>query len=416
MQRFAAGDMKNIATGHATFAPEQSNRLTSVYYDSDIEQTISHLSVNTFGVPLFFNRLRGDERFRVGQVDYPAPTFDQVTREYVQAVNELPLLADQGDGMKSFIGLATAVLTGQEQILLIDEPEAFLHPPQAKALGRWVGRQSQQLNRQIFFSTHDSNFLLGLLESGSSVCLLHLTREGTKNHLYELNTDAVQDLWKDPVLHYSNVLQGLFCQQAVICEADADCRFFYAGLSELAHEKQISMAADETLFIPANGKSHVPAFASTLTPLHTKLFTILDFDVLRVKNDIKKIVESFGHIWDTSLENEYMLMARGVNGNQRWEELKHTGISGFPSGEAYQSLRRLVDHLAEYGILILPVGELEDLDKNVASEGTSAKPLHGAKWVNTMLKENKHKTNSEARKILSRVLQTFVVEKPSTLK
>lgn len=226
----------------------------------------------------------------------------------------------------------------------------------------------------------------------------------------------MQDLWKDPVLHYSNVLQGLFCQQAVICEADADCRFFYAGLSELAHEKQISMAADETLFIPANGKSHVPAFASTLTPLHTKLFTILDFDVLRVKNDIKKIVESFGHIWDTSLENEYMLMARGVNGNQRWEELKHTGISGFPSGEAYQSLKRLVDHLAEYGILILPVGELEDLDKNVASEGTSAKPLHGAKWVNTMLKENKHKTNSEARKILSRVLQTFVVEKPSTLK
>lgn len=406
---FPAGEMKGIATQQASFSSQgQVNHLSAVYEDATVEKTISELSLNTFGLPLLFSRLRDDERFRVGTISCETPTMDKISKEYVNEIKNLPTLDEQGDGMKSFIGLVTAILTGKEQMLLVDEPEAFLHPPQAKALGRWVGKQNRNMDKQLFFATHDSNFLLGLLESGSPISLIHLTREGKVNHLYDLDTRAVQEAWNDPVLHYSNVLQGLFCRQVVICEADADCRFFHASLSELSQENGVPMASDETLFVPSGGKSHISSFAGTLSPLHVKLFAILDFDILRVKKDIKNVVESFGFDWDTSIDELYMNMAREVSGAQQWDSLKHSGLNGMNSGGPYKNTYSLMKRLADYGIIILSCGELEDLDKDIASEGSSGKPLHGAAWVNAMLKSGRYKTNDIVRDAITPLLSTFV--------
>ena len=60
---------------------------------------------------------------------------DRVSDPYVQAVRMNPLLDKQGDGMKSYAGILFEAVVANLDITLIDEPEAFLHPPQMRRLG-----------------------------------------------------------------------------------------------------------------------------------------------------------------------------------------------------------------------------------------------------------------------------------------
>lgn len=55
--------------------------------------------------------------------------------EYYNQVTKLPKLQEQGDGMRSFASILLDTFTSEHSITLIDEPEAFLHPPQARLLG-----------------------------------------------------------------------------------------------------------------------------------------------------------------------------------------------------------------------------------------------------------------------------------------
>lgn len=54
---------------------------------------------------------------------------DRVSLSYIERLEALPQLQTQGDGMRSFAGVLLATSVGRETIMLIDEPEAFLHPP-----------------------------------------------------------------------------------------------------------------------------------------------------------------------------------------------------------------------------------------------------------------------------------------------
>ena len=98
--------------------------------------------------------------------------------EYIAAIRALPLLTEQGDGMKSFIGLMLGLLAGQFQIVLVDEPEAFLHPPQARLLGRKLATEVPR-GTQVFVATHSSDVLQGLLDpDDANVTVVRLTRRG----------------------------------------------------------------------------------------------------------------------------------------------------------------------------------------------------------------------------------------------
>ena len=52
-------------------------------------------------------------------------------------------LKRQGDGMRSFASVVLHLLaTVTPSILMLDEPEAFLHPPQARLLGTSLLRKN----------------------------------------------------------------------------------------------------------------------------------------------------------------------------------------------------------------------------------------------------------------------------------
>jgi hypothetical protein len=83
-------------------------------------------------MPLTLNRY-GALQLHLGVPTEPA-TVPPPSRANLDAVLSLPLLHEQGDGVRSFVGLLHSL--ARLPLVLIDEPEAFLHPPHARLLGR----------------------------------------------------------------------------------------------------------------------------------------------------------------------------------------------------------------------------------------------------------------------------------------
>lgn len=80
--------------------------------------------------------------FNLGTLEYRIGTdFSVVSPNPQEAFRQLssyPLLDTQGDGIRSVLGIISAIVAVKKPIILLDEPEAFLHPPQALQLGEII--------------------------------------------------------------------------------------------------------------------------------------------------------------------------------------------------------------------------------------------------------------------------------------
>lgn len=369
--------------------------------DGALERELSDVSNAAFGKPLTMDRVNlGGPLLRMGQTSVSRPAYNDASRAYGRALEQLPPLSIQGEGIKSFLGLAIRVLAGKEQILLVDEPEAFLHPAQARALGRWVARQALERERQVILATHDRDIVSGLIDSDASipVMMLRISRDdGDNSQIRTLSVEDVRDLWRDPVLRYSNLLQGLFHSRVVICEGDADCRFYSAVLDHHYGGREGQAEVDNTLFVPSGGVSRMPTMADALTHIGVNTWAITDFDALSDKRAVKRLVVALGGEWTGAIESNYSVLLDYVNGQPgAWEPTKHLGLSALPAGDPYKAAQRLLSALAEQQVLVLEVGEMEDLDKTVG--------LHAAGWVNAVLDKRGHEAESQISKLLGQIL------------
>jgi predicted ATPase len=97
--------------------------------------------------------------------------------------------------MRSFAGVLLATSVGRESIMLIDEPEAFLHPPQARLLGTTLV-QDRNKEQQLFIATHSTDMLRGVLDTESTdVRVVRIRRNGLTNTVRLLSNDRIKELW-----------------------------------------------------------------------------------------------------------------------------------------------------------------------------------------------------------------------------
>ena len=320
----------------------------------------------------------------------------------------------QGDGIRSFTGVLLYLMLPFFKTYLIDEPESFLHQPQATMMGRIIGEST--IDRQCFISTHSEYLLNGLLDSAPNrVKVIRITREGDINRMSCLDNQKLQDIWKNPILKHSNILSGIFYSNVAICESDSDCKM-YSIINDYLKIKEGKYS--NTLFVHCGGKHRIADVASALKALNVDLRIITDIDALNDKSVIKNIISSVGGDF-ASIEKKYDILVKSLNSkgnpktkqeivdsikaisemshekyltslelekikallkpNSSWNALKESGLSSIPSGEASSSAKVIFDYLKSISVFILPVGELESFIKTVGG--------HGPQWVNEVLKQ-----------------------------
>lgn len=160
----------------ATEAP--THPLHKLYDDDVLEARLSAIFARAFRQDLIVNRGAGRQvLLHLGKRPKPRPGQDRQSMEYRHAINDLPKVHEQGDGMRAFVGVLASVLVADRDIIFVDEPEAFLHPPQAYLLGKVLAEETPT-GRQLVVSTHSSDFLRGVLDySSPRVRVVRIQRE-----------------------------------------------------------------------------------------------------------------------------------------------------------------------------------------------------------------------------------------------
>ena len=336
-----------------------------------LAQKISDYFHQAFNVDLVVNRNEMVSiPLHVGKSpDKTSYTIDMQDDYYTQ-VAMLPKLQEQGDGMRSFASILLDTFTSEHTITLIDEPEAFLHPPQARLLGKMLAKNNPD-NRQLLVSTHSEDFLQGLLDADNkNVIIIRIDRVGNINKINTLESSDVKKLWGNPILRYSNILSGLFHEKVVVCESDYDC-LFYQAIMDATYEHKNEISPD-ILFTHCGGKSRIKDVVTALKVVNVPVVAICDFDLLNASQNFKPLVAAFGLDWDSALSADMRIIYNSMNaknssGNDAWAQIKKIGKAGFTGGEpaAYE---RVESVCKSAGLFVVPVGEMEGFDKTINKE------------------------------------------------
>ena len=354
---------------------EPENLLHTLFKNQDIEKMLQEAFLGAFqqNIKLDISQLT-KLCFRIGKEVAKIPADTRVAHKVAK---NFPKLDSQGDGYRSFAGIIVGLLLCKERIIMLDEPEAFLHPAQAFYLGKWIGENQGLLGSQLLICTHSSNFLSGMLTGTQELQIIRLQRDGNDTTYNVLAADIAVQLIKNPILSSQRVIEGIFHKGVVICEADAD-RAIYQSVASICHNSN-----REILFIHAHNKQTLAVVADVLKDTGTPVTVIADIDILRPGKDLENVYKV---LTGQPLEEEL----------NRMQDMLVNHIDSRPEDEVFQELKSNIDKL------------VEQLNKNEHSlEGARAalKRIHGetSKW-SAMKKQGIRWLNDEQRENASQLI------------
>jgi ABC-type cobalamin/Fe3+-siderophores transport system ATPase subunit len=353
------------------------NSFMVLFKDEEKRKKVSQIIYDAFGLYLVIDPTNlGQLRLRLSSC--PASTNLEecgIHQEAVQFHSKAILVEEASDGVKAFTGIITEIIAGDPAVLLIDEPEAFLHPSLAFNLGNEIALTSSESEKRIFVSTHSPNFVMGCIQSGAPVNIVRLTYRGGIPTARVLVNEDIVPLMRNPLLRSTGVLSGLFYEFVVVTESDAD-RAFYQEINQRLLRYKPELGIANCLFINAQNKQTVKTIIKPLRELGIPAVGIVDIDILK----------DGGQVWTGFLESslvpelEHQSLANLRNAiKQKFDDsrknMKRDGGVEILSDGDKEAANNLFDKLAEYGIFVVRGGELESWLPNLGATG------HGPAWL-----------------------------------
>ena len=284
------------------------------------------------------------------------------------------LIGEMSDGVKAFTGIITEIIAGDPFILLIDEPEAFLHPALSFNLGKEIARASSDSDKRLFVSTHSPHFVMGCIQSGVPTNIVRLTYRDDVATARILDSQELLPLMRNPLLRSTRVLDGLFYEYVVVTEGDTD-RAFYQEVNERLLKFNPEWGIPNCLFLNAQNKQTVHTVLKPLRRLGIPAAGIVDVDILKEggKNwtafleggDVPKL----GHDPLAVLRNSVKCKLEATG-----KKMNKGGLDLLDESDK-EAAQNLCEQLREYGLFIVEKGELESWLPELEVSG------HGPDWL-----------------------------------
>jgi hypothetical protein len=350
-----------------------TNILSALWVDSKSRTKIRNLTNEAFGSFFTIDALNGALlRARLAKRapldESEEQSLDQRSRDYHRDSIEI---IEASDGVKAFTGMISTILGQNCKIPLIDEPEAFLHPPLAKRLGKELAETASTRDACAFIATHSADFLMGCVSGSPEVNIVRLTYKGGKPTARLLKHARLQEIIKSPLMRSTGVLSALFHEGAVVCEGDSDRALYQEINDRIASIEKKNYS--EALFINAHSKQSTSKIAGPLREMGIPAAIIVDFDILK-KNDEFKILLSELNIPSTLAsgwcQQKALISQHCTDIAIDW---KRRGMLDVKDHDMNLSLKTLLRALADFGIFVVPNGELESWLTNIGVQSTSNK-------------------------------------------
>jgi hypothetical protein len=273
-------------------------------------------------------------------------------------------LSEMSDGVQVFAGLVAAVAALPHILLLVDEPEAFLHPTLARRLGANLARIARERDARLFAATHSADFLLGCIEQVPETTVLRLDYRQRVATSHALTASEVATLSKDPLLRSADALRALFARSAVVCEADAD-RAFYEEINRRLLDVDGRRGARDCVFLNAQNWQTTLRLAQPLRSAGVPAAVVLDLETLASDDAWAGIVgmgvvaqEERDRILQLRAAARDAIVACGSHAETAPLRVKVQGLTALDPEQA-RVVRAALDELASIGVFLVEVGELE---------------------------------------------------------
>lgn len=328
------------------------------YSNTDIFKKISIHIKEVFDVDILFDNLsQGQKNIRF-KPNVPIPSKFNNNRDGASFWRKHSAILDsQGDGIKAYLKIIYSLFHPAKEIIIIDEPEAFLHPPQRRSLGKFIAQNASN-GKQIFISTHDSEFLRGVLTNATQdVQIIHLkNKNGVR--CYKINEINLLDKSKK---NNELILNSYFNKITILCEAEDD-RVVYQYASQFFFPSK----AVEAHFIGLNGKPEVFYFFKFFKKIEIDVAVIVDIDVLYSGECLKL---------ELDFEERKIILETKKMLNELTEEeklsFKKDGINSLSNNSIIENVKKSITIAKKYKVNILKIGELESiLDKPTSNSRT----------------------------------------------
>lgn len=286
-------------------------------------------------------------------------SLDDKYREFLKKSISAP---NASDGFNAYVGMLGTLHATDHKVILVDEPEAFLHPALARTLGKQIAIRSQ--GKHVYIATHSAEFLMGAVEAGVPVRIVRLQYQNDTATACLLDSDELKTFMHDPLLRSANVLSGLFSRSVVVTEADTD-RAFYQEINTRLLSKQDARGIENALFLNAQNKQTVPRIVGLLRKMGVPCAGVVDLDVVSeggtnwtnqatsigIPTAMRTSVEA-------SRKSTFDSLKAVSNDNDPKAYKRDGGINLLEGGDKEAAEAFLVS-LAEYGLFVVPTGEIE---------------------------------------------------------
>jgi hypothetical protein len=208
---------------------------------------------------------------------------------------------------------------------------------------------------QVFAATHSAHILMGAVDAGHTLNIIRLTYENRIARARVLASDDVRKLMCDPLMRSSDVLSALFHHGAVVCEADSD-RCFYQEINARILSAG-SGGIKDSVFLNAQNKQTVRRIVAPLRKMGIAAATIVDFDIIKGSD----LADLLADCCVPEAKRHSLTVLRG-DIEQRFrsigQDLGQVGVRGL-AGHDLESCESLLSDLGQYGVFVVPNGQLE---------------------------------------------------------
>ena len=375
-----------------------TNDLQALYYNTEARDELTRAVRETFGRGIWVDPTRGNILcFRLTDTPDLPPAEDRLRPD---RVTNNRVIDDEGDGLRSFVAICMCLALSRRPVCLIDEPETCLHPPQAYALGRIIGREATKRLTTTLVATHSSHVLRGVIQQTRDVQIVRLTRSGGKFVSHLVDSELLRKATEKPMVRTEAIFDGLFADGVVLVESDGDRAVYQAVWESITQPRQLDL-----LFVPLNGKGPMADVAGFFKALHIPVAVIPDLDLIKddgvipslltalsidektataiqeecrvvaaairsvpptispenVNSEVNQIAE-MSKDWQKNEDDAVMKRLRGLaNRIDRMRKMKRGGITAYRAGhpEIADQLEAVKERFWKAGVFIVPVGELE---------------------------------------------------------
>ncbi|NEG89958.1 ATP-dependent nuclease [Bifidobacterium aerophilum] len=396
----------------------RSNLLSSIKHHPKTLKALSTSTKNIFNKEIYLDTDTLGDRicFRVDENFSHIINQARFNENDVQYICSKPLLDEQGDGLKSFVSTFLSINTDEKDILLLDEPEAFLHPPLARQMGEMIGQACETKDISIYIATHSVEILKGILSKCHDVNIIRLDQKENKFNVKIIPQETLNSVILNPLLRSSKVLEGLFCEKVIVTESDAD---------EIIYQELIEKKSPESgiYFTHSQNKQTSIHITDFYRKVGVHCLIISDFDFIRDTKDVAKFLSECSKIKEndkqqilSEIDKIHDIIKQKFSNSQNidtqefdslemestkeWKAYKNMlyhqqGLRAF-SGNDEKTLQNILEILQKLGLFIVPSGELETILESFGIEYTSNKQnwiINALQRINEIDKDNIEKSD-----------------------